>query len=266
MAVPTDTLLAGYPASNPAIVRRPSLRSLIPRFYLCLWLVVIGLIADVAGFLLQVRTLGRLRSLVGVYGFGHIPRDAISDGALIDLATRVLTLGGYAVALAAFLVAMARARRIAQEAGLTDFQYGYGWTAGSLFIPFWNFSRPWVGLGEIRNAILRSATMRQLGNAWKTDEVGAATVALGLIVILANLFGYSYAKLGRLPVPHEADAFLAWTDHMSIYFLILAGMGFVRLGTLFLYLLTLRRPILTLIAVSEDAHPGDEPTLISSPR
>lgn len=262
--MPTDALLAGSPASEPSIVRRPPLRSLVSRFSLCLWLVVIGLVADVAGFLLQVRILGRFRSLVGVYGFGHIPRDAVSDGALIDLATRILTLGGYAVALAAFLVAMARARRIAQEAGLTDFQYGYGWTAGSLFVPFWNFSRPWVGFGEIRNAILRSVTMRQLGGAWKTEEVGAATIALGLIVILANLFGYSYATFGRLPAPHEADAFLAWIDHMRIYFLILAGLGFVRLGTLFLYLLTLRRPILTLITLSEDAHHGDEPALISS--
>ncbi len=68
----------------------------------------------------------------------------------------------------------------------SPFRFGWGWTIGSLFIPFWNFYRPWVGFAEVRRAAGIAARQR-VSLEWKSDGFRAATLALGLGYFLGSI-------------------------------------------------------------------------------
>lgn len=249
--------------SNTDVLRRDprSLRALIRRFDICSWIVLAGLAIDILGIALQIWVLHRFGELLNTYGFGHVPRDQMPNGKLIDILTKVFGVAGIAVALAGFFVAMGRARRMASEAGISGYEHGFGWTVGSIFVPILNFFRPWVGLAEIRKSILISVRERRTGNGWAAfNEVSLATLAIGLFLMLGNLGEYFYDLATHRPLGHSATEYSAWLDYNHHRMMIIIVVRIVKLLPLLIYLWTLRGPLLRLVALPTDEGIGLKPS------
>ncbi len=206
--------------------------ALMRRFTLCEILLVCGVALVLSGTLLQIHYVRTLQALVAEYGYGKVPRDSLADGVMIDLATRALNLVGYAVAIAAFFTGMARARRIAGEILGARFEYGFGWTVGSIFIPIVCLFRPWVGLAEIRGKFA-SADNPSSGATW--------TLALATFIGGGADFALSLAL--KAPAAPSTANFVTWSQTtLTIFIGIIVAKG-VMYGALILYLLTLHRPL-----------------------
>lgn len=236
------------------------LRALVRRFEICSWVVLFGLAVDVMGVGLQLWILHRFQELLDTYGYGHIPRDQVPDGALIDGITRISGLLGVAIFLVAFFLAMARARRIAVEAGVTGYENSFGWIIGSLFIPLINLFAPWAGLAEIRRSIFVSAREGRTGDSWTAAKgISLATLAIALLLIGCNIGEFVYDLATRQPVGHGAAAFADWLAQNNQRMMTIAAVRILKVLPLFVYLRTLRPPLLKLIALQP------APVMLSEP-
>jgi hypothetical protein len=221
------------------------------RFTVCQWIVIVGLAIDLSGIVLQLWVLHQFQDLIQTFGFGHVPRDRMPDGAGIDRLTRVLGIVGVALAFIAFFLAMARARRISQQCGITGYQYGFGWTWGSMFIPVMGLYRPWVGLAEIRKAIFISVRQRRLGNEWTNSaETSYATLALGLCVFIGGGLELIVSRALHQSPPHDAGGFSGWLSGNYSLMVAIMVLRTVKIAPLFIYILTLRGPLIKLIDLS----------------
>ena len=206
--------------------------ALMRRFTLCEILLVCGVALALAGTLLQIHYVRLLQALVAEYGWGKVPRELVFDGVRIDLATRVLNLAGYAMAISAFFTGMARARRIAGEVLGARFEYGFGWTVGSLFIPIICLFRPWVGLAEIRG---------KFASAGNSGD--GATWALAVATFIGGGADFVLSMALKGPAVPSAASFVTWSENtLDIFMAITAAKG-VTYGALILYLITLHRPL-----------------------
>ena len=206
--------------------------ALMRRFTLCEILLVCGVALTLAGTLLQIHYVRLLQALVSEYGWGKVPRELLADGVLIDMATRVLNLAGYAMAISAFFTGMARARRIAGEVLGAGFEYGFGWTVGSLFIPIVCLFRPWVGLAEIRGKFAAAG-----------NSSGGATWALAVATFIGGGADFALSMALKGPTAPSAASFTTWSQNaLGIFMAIMAAKG-VTYGALILYLITLHRPL-----------------------
>jgi len=134
----------------------------------------------------------RISSLGHAYGWGAIPPAEFplppakienTFDILADIQTIAFAVGGIA-----FLVSISKIRG-GMEAllGKQAFFYGWGWTIGSIFIPFVFFYRPWVGFAELRRAVRGIASRRRVSLEWKTDGVSGDTLILAATFIAGSL-------------------------------------------------------------------------------
>ena len=146
--------------------------------------ILIGLYS--AWFYVTIAALGRQ------YGWGNIPPEAfpVEPSAIVplfntlDWAQRIAFLASGA----AFLYGLTQYRRSLESLmGGQPFQFGWGWTIGSLFIPFWNLYRPWVGFAEVRRAALGIVARQRVSLEWKSDPFSTATLVLGLSYFIGSV-------------------------------------------------------------------------------
>ncbi len=216
---------------------------LMRRFTLCEILLVCGAAMAIAGMLVQIHYIGVLQALVAEYGWGRIPRAEVADGVAIDMTTRVLSLVGYTMAIAAFFTGMARVRRVAREVLAARFEYGFGWTVGSLFIPIICLFRPWVGLAEIRGKLA------SIG-----DSGSGATWTLAAVFLIGNGVDFVLAMSPKGLATRTADGFASCSQTMFMLFVTMAIAKVITYGALILYLVTLHRPLYRLTRPAQIAE------------
>jgi hypothetical protein len=158
-------------------------------------------------------------------------------GTLIDLAAIAL----YGVG---FLLAMLNARRLAEAIGIRSWEYRWGWTVATIFMPIACLFRPWLGFAEIRCAIVTSAAA---GRADKANGFSPFTwvlciatfVCLGIVKIVGG-------AVDNLAAPSSSDSFYSYVDRFSSSLLTMAAAQAVMLATMLTYLLTIRRKAVVL--------------------
>ena len=133
----------------------------------------------------------RILTLSYVYGWGHIPAEIypISLTMIEPLFNIVgwVQIAAFFAANIAILVALTAARRgLEKIIGEASFYHGWGWTIGSLFIPFWSLYRPWVGFAEVRRAALGVAKRGRVSMEWKSDGFSFSTFCLALTWIFGT--------------------------------------------------------------------------------
>lgn len=110
-----------------------------------LWIIFSGCL------LWRIYLLSEVGRLVEEYGFGHVPKSEIPSGLdIVDTWTFALSLIWQIGILSCVFYCFYQIYVVIRTQNRKELKYGFGWTVGSIFIPFINFYRPWVGLGEIR--------------------------------------------------------------------------------------------------------------------
>ena len=128
------------------------------------------------------------------------------------LLTVVLITGWFGRPIA-FLCAMMYAQRCAEAIGITGYRWSLRWTVISMYVPFLNFVRPWLGFGEIRRSIIRSTNRIADDQAWRTVSFSPATLLLGIIFMTSQFIeGMAYKVITDfLPDFRNADVSLSNT-------------------------------------------------------
>jgi hypothetical protein len=221
-----------------------------------LYLIGAGFLVLLAGALTEAWVLRSVAlALWAVRGVAS-KAPAIPDYTAIVIGAAVSALIGLAVILTGFFLGAARARRAAEEAGLTGYSHGLGWTMASFFVPFLNFYRPWVGLGEIRRSIFVAADDGETGRKWnRFGDVSTATIGLAVIVLGMSMGAIVYNLLASTPTPHSAAAAFAQLDHHRDRVLVTLAFITIEVMALFAYLATLGSKLrdLTRLAAERDA-------------
>jgi hypothetical protein len=172
-----------------------------------------------------------------------VPHWALGQAASIDRVYSVLAFVGYIGWLTSLFVAMLYARRCAQAVGLSGYHWTFRWTFISLFVPFLNFVRPWLGFGEIRRSIVASHRDKTSGQAWHSETFSPSTLLLG-VCVFSNIL-VSRIVSGPLNI-------LTISDFIAASKILLAG-DIVLLGYVGWYILSLR-PLLIGLAKSRYPH------------
>ena len=178
--------------------------------------------------------------------------DAVAAGANVeplpptyDLLANVSLYGGIVAWLAcftAFFAAMYQARRLATAVGVRDYSHSFLWTVITLFIPFLNLYRPWVGLDEIRRSVIGTA---QTERPSADGDMTAFTYALAATIIVGGVGARWTSRLadnlektvGAISGPTELSVYLSkFVDFAMMEAAIAAAMVSVPV----LYLATLR--------------------------
>jgi hypothetical protein len=133
------------------------------------------------------------------HGWGNIPPEAfpIEPTAIEPTFTALdlLQRGAFILSGAAFLYALTQHRRSLEAVmGGAPFKHGWGWTIGSLFIPLWNFYRPWVGFAEVRRAAFGIARRQRVSLEWQGDGFSTGTLVFGLGYFLGSVAVQGIAK------------------------------------------------------------------------
>ena len=134
----------------------------------------------------------RISSLGHQYGWGAIPTEQYPiEPARIERAYAVLSwiqIIGFVGGAICFLLSISKIRKgLEALLGNTAFFYGWGWTIGSVFIPFVSLYRPWVGFAEVRRAVKGMASRRRISMEWLFDGFNSDTLILGLGYICASI-------------------------------------------------------------------------------
>jgi hypothetical protein len=98
-----------------------------------------------------------LRNAVDRYGWGNVPQEESPPFDVFDRWGTLIDLPAIALYGVGFLLAMLNARRLAEAIGIHSWEYRWGWTVATIFIPIACLFRPWLGFAEIRRAIFASA-------------------------------------------------------------------------------------------------------------
>jgi hypothetical protein len=180
-----------------------------------------------------------LRSAVDRHGWGNVPQEEIPPFDFFDRWGTPIDLGAIALYGVGFLVAMLNARRLVEAIGIRSWNYGWGWTVGTIFIPIACLFRPWLGFAEIRRAIFASAAA---GRATTDDEFSIFTLILGAAVFLCGGIGnFMGSTVDRLTTPSSPESFYGYVDQFSHLLLTMAAAQAVMLAITLIYLLTIRR-------------------------
>lgn len=185
-------------------------------------------------FYFTIAALGR------DYGWGNIPPEAFPVEATaieplfnaLDIIQRIC----FVLVGVAFFYALTQHRRSLE--GLmsgSPFRFGWGWTIGSLFIPFWNFYRPWVGFAEVRRAAFGIAARQRVSLEWKSDGFSAATLALGLGYFLGSIALQAMAKTAE-GIAAKSDFGLDAVESLRDLLMLDLGIRIFILGLLIWYL------------------------------
>ena len=173
---------------------------------------------------------------------------SLGQAASIDRVYSVLATVGYIGWLTSLPTAMFYARRCAQAVGLSGYRWTFRWTLISLFVPFLNFVRPWLGFGEIRRSIVASHRDKTSGQAWHSETFSPSTLLLGLFVFSNILISRIVSGPSNILRP------LAISDFIAVSEILLAG-DVVLLGYVGWYILSLR-PLL--IGLAKSRYPDTE--------
>lgn len=180
-----------------------------------------------------------LRSAVDRYGWGHVPQEEIPPFDFFERWGTPIDLAAIALYGVGFLLAMLNARRLAEAIGIRSWNYGWGWTVATIFVPIACLFRPWLGFAEIRRAIFASAAA---GRATKDDEFSVSTLILGAaFFICGGIDNFMGAAVDQLTTPSSPDSFYGYVDQFNHLVLTMAAVQAVMLATMLMYLLTIRR-------------------------
>jgi uncharacterized membrane protein YhdT len=212
---------------------------------------MLALSLAVAGNGVQLWFLSRLQTLVATYGWGHVPHGQIGNTHWVLFASIALPISALVLSYSFLFTAMARARRIATEAGVTGYEFGFGWTVGSIFVPFWSLYRPWVGLAEIRDSIFGTLRDGRAGEAWRTERASDASWILAGTQIIGGVLAFAVSFGLRETTPHSAEAFSAWMAAQWQVMVLLLIIEVVLHITRIVYVVTLHRPLHDLVALAD---------------
>lgn len=186
-----------------------------------------------------------LRSAVDRYGWGNVPQEEIPPFDLFERWGTLIDLTAIALYGVGFLVAMLNARRLAEAIGIRSWNYGWGWTVGTIFVPIACLFRPWLGFAEIRRAIFATAAA---GQATKDDEFSVFTLILGAAFFICGGIGnFLGAAVDQLTSPSSPHSFYDYVDQFSHLVLTMAAVQAVLLVMMLIYLLTIRRKAVLLV-------------------
>jgi hypothetical protein len=245
----TDNTYSGLAASAPAEASGAEPSGLIRRYTISLWVATVALLVFLIGDVLPLSAIHVLQQAVARYGAGQVPMEEMPDVEAFQGFGALFTLLGFPLILSAFFVAMARARRIAMAVGVAGFDCSLGWTIASFFIPILNFYRPWIGLAEIRNAVILSSRFRQGGEEWKNHEgPTGATWALGAVAVVMPIVSRHFDP-SSVPDPQSAGDLPQWIDAQWNLTVIGAAIELAWAIPFVLYLMALYGPLKQLIAL-----------------
>ena len=243
-------LAAGAPEQTPTV--EPS--GLIRRYRVCLWIAIAAVLALLIGDALPLSAVHDFRQVLAHYGAGNAPPEELPDLDMFMGVGALFTILGFLLILSTFFLAMARARRIAKAVGIEGFDHSIGWTIGTFFIPILNLYRPWIGLAEIRNAVVLSSRFRQSGDEWKNHEgPTGATWALGAAAIVLPAVSRQF-DTSKLPDPQSAGEVGPWIDAQWNLTLIGSAIELVWAIAFIVYLRALYGPLKQLIAMHLDGE------------
>lgn len=194
-----------------------------------------------AGVVWMVR---RLREVVDQYGWGNVPPEEIPPFEILEQWGLAIDFGAVGLYGIGFFLAMLNARRLAEAIGVRGWTYGWGWTVGTIFIPIACLFRPWLGLAEIRRAIVDSAAA---GRATRSEEFSASTLILGAsFFVCSGIVRISGFGIEHLAAPSSAFSFYQFIDREISLLLTIAAAQAVMLGIMLAYLLTIRSKMVQL--------------------
>jgi hypothetical protein len=233
----TIPISASAPETGFAGNTRAAQRAL-RRFNTGLGIFVAGVAAIAATDAGLVWMLQRLREVVDQYGWGNVPPEDVPPFEILDQWGTPIDLGAIALYGIGFFMAMLNARRLAEAIGIRGWTHGWGWTVGTILIPIACLFRPWLGLAEIRRAIVDSAAA---GRATRSEEFSAFTLILGVSFFVCNgIVRISAFEIENLATPSSAFSFYQFIDREISLLLTIAATQAVMLGIMLAYLLTIR--------------------------
>jgi len=227
---------------------------LMRRYTICLWITAGALFVFLVGDVLPLAAIRDFQQVVARYGMGNVPPEELPDVELFQSLGALFTLLGYVLILPAFFVAMVRARRVAKAVGVEGFDCSLGWTVATFFIPIVNLYRPWIGLAEIRGAVILSSRFRQNGEEWKNHEgPTGATWGLGAAAIILPIVSRRFDP-SKVPEPQSAGELAQWIDTMWSLTVIGSAIELAWALAFILYLATLYSPLKQLLAFYRDGE------------
>ena len=117
-------------------------------------LLIIFLAILLSAILSQLYLLDQIHSLVTQYGLGQVPEQLMPAwSGFTDSVLEIISFCWYFVLLACLMYCFYQLNLILRGYFRETMKYSFGWTVGSMFIPFVCLYRPWVGLAEIRKKI-----------------------------------------------------------------------------------------------------------------
>lgn len=163
-------------------------------------------------FLAQLSTvisLFNIRSLVSTYGWGRVPPYRLSYLDWLDKTVLVLSLIGSILSAIAFLHFMYRARKIAELERISSYRWSWRWTVISLFVPFWNLVRPWLGFAEIQKSwryasdlINQDVSLSDLPFSWHTFSL---VISLMISSITGRIYAEQFELLDGIAINSHKD-------------------------------------------------------------
>jgi hypothetical protein len=179
---------------------------------------------------------------ISTYGYGHVPTERLRTFvSLSDALPTVTAVVGYA-SVVVFVVLVYQTAVVPSRLG-TKFVLSPVMTTVSLFIPLYNFYRPWAGLGEVINT-LRSALATRAVPLKGIRGANAFTVTLALasysFLIFQKIIGKSAEATGASKVADQTSA-LRLLGELSNLFLVDALVTLVYVALLYAYWSTILR-------------------------
>jgi hypothetical protein len=177
----------------------------------------------------RIYLMQQLLDLVNLYGYGHVPVNLIPGGVSeSDSIVLISSYLWYFGLLVCVMYCFYQVRSVLQNNLKQTFKHGFGWTVGSLLIPFINFYRPWVGLGEIRRTAIyvRYKVMRKF-------DVWTLLFALTFYAALLStkVISAEEQSLANKPTDAIDQAYFIEAIHLDIFYalsvLILALISFL---------------------------------------
>jgi len=149
---------------------------------------VIGLAAFVFEAIVTIAYIGLIQSTqdaVTEFGWGNVPPERLEPFIRLSGAMGPLLIGCVLVASIATMFLFYFAARSLRREGIKQ-HFGPALTAWSSLIPFYNFYRPWAGLGEVRNS-LRQARREGKLPAAGIRGANAATVFYAIATVIYGI-------------------------------------------------------------------------------
>lgn len=161
---------------------------------------------------------GLLRD-VHYFGWGKVPPTSMKGFLwLSDNLEWMATVLSYS-SVVVFAVLVYQTATLLDRLGVAQ-HLGPGMTTGSLFIPFYNFYRPWAGLGEVANTLEVTVTRRNIPFIGiRGANVGTVVLAISIysFALFEKFIGLYAADMAKRPSGTEAAGIAYLTDASFIF-------------------------------------------------